>query len=89
MSLESENSGAGKIAESDVVKLIAEALDVPASMIHADTVAEDVAEWDSMGILSILTLLDKHGIACEIGNTDALRSAKSVIELFRTSGKLE
>ena len=89
MSLESEKSGTGKMTENEVIEMISEALAVPSSAIHIDTISEDIPEWSSIGILSILSVLDDHGVCCEIGNTGALQSIKGIVDLFRASGKLE
>jgi len=88
MSISEVRSPAGKISEQDVMQLIAEALELPVSAVRLQTRAADLPEWDSMGVLSILSVLDREGIKCEIGNADALQSVAGVLEMVREAGKL-
>lgn len=78
-----------RVTEQHAIQLIADALDVPASRLTLATKASDIPEWDSMGILSILSSLDREGVKCDIGNSESLQTVKGVIEAFRSAGKLE
>ena len=89
MSTPNAGPNSEKLSSQDVIFLIAEALDLPASKLNETSQAIDVAEWDSMGILTILTVLDREGVKCDMGNTEALQSAKGIIEIFRAAGRLE
>jgi acyl carrier protein len=88
MSTLNAGSNPGKLSAESVIQLIAEALDNPATKLNEASRASDVPEWDSMGILSILSVLDREGVKCDIGNTEALQSAQGVLEIFRSAGRL-
>jgi acyl carrier protein len=78
----------GTLSAHDVILLIAEALDLPASKLNESSRANDVPEWDSMGILTILTILDREGVKCDMGNTEALQSVKGIMDVFRAAGRI-
>ena len=80
-----------RVTEQHVIQVIADALDVPPSRLTLTTKASDIPEWDSMGMLSILSSLDREGVKCDIGNSESLQTVKGVIEAFRVArrGKLE
>lgn len=42
------------------LSLIAEALDIEPGTLKPETRLEDLQEWDSLGMLSLITMLDKH-----------------------------
>ena len=42
------------------LELIANALDVDKDLIVPDKVLEELEEWDSMGVISIISMLDKN-----------------------------
>ncbi|WP_373650427.1 MULTISPECIES: hypothetical protein [unclassified Schlesneria] len=89
MSTANTSSVAEKFTESEVIGLVAEALDVPASTLNSASKAVDVPEWDSMGILGILSVLDREGIKCDIGNTESLQSIAGILETCRSAGRLK
>lgn len=89
MSTANLSSGTGKVATQKVLELIADALDVPASKLNLTTKSSEIPEWDSMGILSILSTLDREGVKCDIGNSESLQTVKGVMDAFRAAGKLE
>ena len=88
MSTSNASSNPGKLSADGVIQLIAEALDIPASKLTESSQAADVPEWDSMGILSILSVLDREGVKCDIGNTEALQSVRGVLGVFQSAGRL-
>ena len=88
MSTSNAGSNPGKLSAEGVIQLIAEALDVPAAKLNETSRAADVPEWDSMGILSILSALDREGVKCDMGNTEALQSVQGVLDVFSSAGRL-
>lgn len=42
------------------LSLIAEALDIEPGTLKPETRLEDLQEWDSLGVVSLITMLDKH-----------------------------
>jgi len=88
MSTSNASSNPGKLSANGVIQLIAEALDIPASKLNETSRSQDFPEWDSMGILTILTVLDREGVKCDMGNAEALQSVRGVLEVFRSAGRL-
>ncbi len=76
------------LANDEVIAIIADAIGVPASRITANSSVADFAEWDSMGTLALLTLLDRHGVKLEPGDAAILQSVQGVFEAVRKAGRL-
>ncbi len=76
------------LAKDDVIAMISDAIGVPANCIAANSSAADFAEWDSMGTLALLTLLDRHGIKVEFGDVAILQSVEGVVDAIRRAGRL-
>jgi len=88
MSLAGENESGNKLTEIEVLKLIADALDTEPSLIVRGTKSSDIPNWDSMGLLGLISALDRHGINCSLGNTDSLQSVDGIIDIVKKAGKL-
>lgn len=88
MSTANMTSAPARLTEDAVLQIIAEALDLPAGKLDRNSKAADVPEWDSMGILSILSALDREGVKCDIGNTDSLQSVQGILQAFRAVGRI-
>ena len=67
-----------KIDNIELKKIIAEALDVDESLVTNATEEGTIEEWDSLGQLSILTLLDSK-IDGDISGISELGKANSVM----------
>ena len=67
-----------KIDNIELKKIIAEALDVDESLVTNATEEGSIEEWDSLGQLSILTLLDSK-IDGDISGISELGKANSVM----------
>ncbi len=89
MSTSNSGSNHGKLSANDVIQLIAEALEIPAVKLNETSRSHDFPEWDSMGILTILTMLDREGVKCDMGNTEALQSVQGVLGIFRSAGRVD
>ena len=75
------------MADRRVTERIAAALEVPAGQIRDHTEASEVAEWDSMGMLSILVMLNRdYGLQVEPNQTDDLGSVEGIVRLLRDKG---
>jgi acyl carrier protein len=77
------------MTEENVFQLLAETLEISRKQITLETRSSDIPEWDSMGLLGILSALDRERIACDIGDTASLQSVKGVIEIVRSAGRLQ
>lgn len=49
-----------KLNLEEKLSLIAEALDIEPGTLKPETRLEDLQEWDSLGVVSLITMLDKH-----------------------------
>ena len=68
---------------------IANAIHVDSENISLGSSNVDFDEWDSMGILEIMTMLDsKYGVRVEAGDASACNSVKGIIRLLELNGLL-
>ena len=69
------------ISSDDLLKVVADGLDVDLSDISMETKASDLSDWDSLGHLNLLMKLDENfnDISEKI---PALASASSVKEIY-------
>lgn len=49
-----------KLNLEEKLSLIAEALDIEPGTLKPETRLEDLQEWDSLGMVSLIAMLDKH-----------------------------
>ena len=65
----------------EAIEIICEALDVDESILEYDKNLIDIEQWDSVGILSLMAILDERKkIAFEIGK---IQDIKKVIDLIK------
>ena len=88
MAVETNIASATQLTQDEVIQRVAEALGVPPSRLNAESAAGDLVEWDSMGILSILTAVGREGVAFDPNDITAFQSMDGVLELFRAAGRL-
>jgi acyl carrier protein len=75
---------------SRALRLIADVLQVDAEWLSADTVADDIATWDSMALVELVFMLQReYGLSLQIQEATALTSVSAILELIRKAGKLE
>ena len=72
----------------EVLELVASTLNVPLPQLCLESRAGDFEEWDSMGVLSLLTMCDRQGINFAPGNVEHLLSVQGILRAFREAGKL-
>ncbi|MGD0652957.1 MAG: hypothetical protein ABSA16_01310 [Thermoguttaceae bacterium] len=77
------------MTEADIFSMIADALGVQREKVTKDSVAGDIAEWDSMGTLLLLAQLSSRGVSIVTGETECLQSASGIIAEFQKAGKLQ
>ena len=75
--------------EATILRHIADTLGVDAADLSVESTADDFPEWDSMAVLSLMTLLAREGLAFDPGETRRLRSVRGIVQLFREAGKLQ
>jgi acyl carrier protein len=73
----------------DVKRMIAEALGLPPDRIGDNTRADDIEEWNSMGTMSILLMLDSNfDVKLAPNETADAQSVEEVLALLRRAGNL-
>ena len=73
----------------DVIQLTASAIGIEPGKLSADSQAADFEGWDSMGVLSLLAMFDRHGINFDTGKIESLQSVRGILQAVRDTGKLE
>ncbi len=76
------------MTEQQVITLVAETLGVPIEQVSLASTAGDFPEWDSMGTLSLMTMLAGEGIQFDPGDTGSLQTVQGIVETFGKEGKL-
>ena len=75
--------------EKRLLELIGEQFQLPPGELGLENKAEDFVEWDSMGTLSVTTMLAHEGINFDPGDTKSLQSVRGILEVCRKAGKLD
>ena len=76
------------MTEKQVIELIANTLGIACSALRCTSDSRDFAEWDSMGALSLVMMLDGEGVRVEPDDIDRIRSVQGILTAFREAGKL-
>jgi acyl carrier protein len=76
------------MTEKEVIDMIGDALGLPEGRVTAGSAFGEFAEWDSMGALMIVTVLDRQGIKVPPAEIDRIASVKGILDLFRANGRL-
>jgi len=76
------------MGDKEVIDIITEALEVEEGTVTAETTAEDLEKWDSLGHLSILVALDKgfDGKVAAIAEMVTANSVLKILNLLRDRG---
>lgn len=73
----------------DVIQRVAEALDLAPGLLSMDAKAGDLEQWDSMGTMAILLMLNREmGIRLAPNEASNLSSVRGILELLAAKGKL-
>ena len=80
-----------KISQSDVIAVIEKALEMKPGLLGESTRAEEVAKWDSLGLLSILVALDKlfEGKIANITEMAKADSMPKILNILRQHSLIE
>ncbi len=64
--------------------LIAEALDAEKELIRQQTVLEGLEEWDSMGIIAVISMLDKkYQVQLKADQIKALKTVNDILSYMQ------
>lgn len=81
--------GKSLCTENDVVEMVAQTLLIDPSIITPATRKEKIPEWDSMGIISILAMLeDQFHMTMSVEKAVALNGMPDLLEMLRKNNKL-
>lgn len=78
-----------KFTQQQVIELVANTLGVPAASLNSESTAGDFVEWDSMGVLCLITAFDREGLTFGPGEAAILLSMQGVLAAFRKAGRLK
>lgn len=71
----------------DFLNLFAEGLNVPRDQITLDLAYSEIDEWDSIGHMSVIAMIEEHtGQPFETDDIIAIDSVKKAIEISRKYG---
>lgn len=74
---------------AELLRRIAETLNVDAREVKLTTVATDIPSWDSMAIVEIVFMLDRdYGVTLPLQVTKSLTSVAGVVKILEDAGKL-
>ena len=74
------------ISKEQVLSIVATALEVEEGSINFETKSSDVAEWDSLGHLAVLSKISEE-IGDKYDESQELASSSSVKEIFECLNK--
>lgn len=70
-----------------VAKVFSEAFNVPANLVSADTIPDDVEKWDSLGHINMVNALQgEFGIEFEIDEIMEMATVSKIIEILAVHG---
>jgi acyl carrier protein len=79
----------GALSHGDALDWIAELFEEPKGRIQPTTPRGDVAAWDSLGQLVLMSALDQRfGIRLTQDELASLRSIQDILEILGTHGRL-
>lgn len=75
--------------KNEFFRNLADSLLIAPESLHEQSRAEDFEEWDSMGTMAIMTMLDsRYGVRLSPGDAAQLQSVSGILALLERSGKL-
>lgn len=78
------------MTETDMMVMISEALLVDPSQITVNSQKDEIPEWDSMGLMSIMAMIDdEFQITLSMEEAEAWNAVSDIILLLKKLGKIE
>ena len=76
---------------TDLLKHIAEALDVEEDLVSLESSSETLEEWDSLGHITILGTLDDetNGVSADLVDLTQATSVKELVEILSSNNLLD
>lgn len=76
-----------EVTKQQVYKLIAETLNVSIEVINDELAVGDIAEWDSLGHMQIITALETQmGIVLDIEETLEIEDVEDILDAVKNHG---
>ena len=76
--------------QEEAINWIAGMFNESASDLSAGTLREDIPEWDSLGVLTLMAEMDeKFGIILSDEDTEKMTLVDDLLQTLRENGKLE
>lgn len=74
---------------SETLNWLAGLFEMPAGSISADTLREEIAAWDSLGVLTLIAGLDEEfNIQLTESEIQQMRSVKDILNLIQSKGRI-
>lgn len=74
---------------SETLNWLAGLFEMPAGSISADTLREEIAAWDSLGVLTLIAGLDEEfNIQLTESEIQQMRSVKDILNLLQSKGRI-
>jgi acyl carrier protein len=74
---------------SETLNWLAGLFEMPAGSISADTLREEIAAWDSLGVLTLIAALDEEfNIQLTENEIQQIRSVKDILNLLQSKGRI-
>lgn len=74
--------------EEQVIDLVSDTLHIPPGKLNRRSKADEFVEWDSLGMLALISMLDGQGIQFDPSEATKLQSVEDLLSMFRKTGKL-
>ena len=78
------------MTQKEAINWIAGMFNESAESLNPDTPRDDIPEWDSLGVLTLMAEMDeKFGIVLSDEDTEGMTKMDDLLETLRQHGKLE
>ena len=78
------------MTQEQALRWVAALFSEPPHKVTPDTASIDIAEWDSLGMLTLLASLDRDfGIVLSDDEVQGMKRVADILEILRQNGKLE
>jgi len=73
----------------DLLRLFCDALEIPEASLKSETNVSDVEEWDSIGWLTIMSMLDEqYGVQIESRQIRTVKKVQDLLDLILRSERI-
>jgi acyl carrier protein len=77
------------LSQEDALKWFADLFGLPVASVSLDTPRAEIADWDSLGVLTLMAALDEtFDFVVNDADMRAMKKVGDVLDLLRRNGKL-